>query len=80
MTILNKQDWDKLDDILGKMDFGGYYDCLEYMKDALKDLALAIGIKTKKLEDIKELDVLLHVIRKSIYKAIDKIKELEREK
>jgi len=29
---LSKEDWNKLDDLLGKMGFGGYYDLLEVLK------------------------------------------------
>ena len=29
---LNREDWNKLDDLLGKIGFGGYYDFLEVLK------------------------------------------------
>lgn len=29
---LSKEDWNKLDDLLGKIGFGGYYDLLEVLK------------------------------------------------
>jgi len=43
---LNKKDWNELDRLLGKMGFGGYYDCIEVLRSAASKLA-----KDKKLSD-----------------------------
>jgi len=47
---LNKKDWTELDRLLGKMGFGGYYDCIEVLRSATSKLA-----KDKKLtEDFQD--------------------------
>ena len=35
---LNKEDWNQLDDLLTKMGFGSYYDCVEVLKNIILDL------------------------------------------
>lgn len=35
---LSREDWDKLDDLLGKHGFGGYYDLVECLKMVLRKL------------------------------------------
>lgn len=35
---LNKEDWKKLDELLSKIGFGGYYDFVECLKMILRDL------------------------------------------
>ena len=35
---LSKEDWNKLDDLLGKHGFGGYYDLIECLKMTLVEL------------------------------------------
>ena len=80
MTRLNKKDWDQLDDLIGKMSFGGYYDLMEFLKMPIKDLFMVLGKGSeqllKTLEDEQELDVLIHLLHKLIYKVIDEIKEV----
>jgi len=34
---MNREDWNKLDDLLGKEGFGGYYDLVECLKDIARD-------------------------------------------
>lgn len=84
MTRLNKMDWDKLDDLIGKMSFGGYYDLMEFLKMPVKDLIIALGKGNEEifntLENEQELDVLIHLLNKLVYQAIDKIKLYRGEK
>jgi len=35
---LSKEEWDKLDDLLGKHGFGGYYDLVQCLKGVLSKL------------------------------------------
>lgn len=35
LTRLSQNDWDKLDELLGKHGFGGYYDLVECLKGVL---------------------------------------------
>jgi len=47
---LNKKDWNELDRLLGKIGFGGYYDCIEVLRSTASKLA-----KDKKLtEDFQD--------------------------
>ena len=77
MTRLNKQDWDKLDEILSKFNYGGYYDFIEVVKSMINDLALSLypDVKLKNLEQLKEFDETFDLLKELIYKAIDKIKD-----
>jgi len=34
---MNREDWNKLDELLGKEGFGGYYDLVECLKDIARD-------------------------------------------
>ena len=38
---LSKEDWDKLDTLLGKHGFGGYYDLVESLKMVAGDLGIS---------------------------------------
>ena len=38
---LSKEDWDKLDTLLGKHGFGGYYDMVECLKSVAGDLGIS---------------------------------------
>ena len=39
-TRLSKEDWDKLDTLLGKHGYGGYYDLIEILKTVLSELRI----------------------------------------
>lgn len=42
---LSREDWNKLDDLLGKHGFGGYYDLVETLKDTASHLGIGnLGI------------------------------------
>lgn len=52
MTRLSKEDWNKLDNLLGKHGFGGYYDLIA----CLQDVAGHIGASNVfDIEDFKTL-------------------------
>jgi len=53
MTRLSKEDWDKLDDLIGQHGFGGYYDLVECLKMVAGDLGVS-GTEVD-LMDIKTL-------------------------
>lgn len=38
LTRLSKEEWEKLDELLGKHGFGGYYDLVECLKGVLYKL------------------------------------------
>ena len=59
---LTPEDWDKLDDLLGKHGFGGYYDLVECLKMAIDDILKALGRNKEKLPEIKDLPSAVHVI------------------
>lgn len=42
MTRLSKDDWNQLDDLLGKHGFGGYYDLVECLKLVGGDLGISL--------------------------------------
>lgn len=54
---LSKEDWDKLDDLLGKIGFGGYYDLLEVLKMG------AYRLCKDKIEDEKKRRIFEETIR-----------------
>lgn len=53
-TRLSKEDWDILDDILGKHGFGGYYDLVESLKGVLVKVA-RLADPSFCADDIKDL-------------------------
>ncbi len=67
---LNKEDWKKLDELLSKIGFGGYYDFVECLKIILKNLTL------KRIDNIK-FDELLNK-ETDIYKLINLILKIQR--
>jgi len=54
---LSKEDWNKLDDLLGKMGFGGYYDLLEVLKES------AFRLCKDKIEDEEKKEMWKATIR-----------------
>ena len=47
MTRLSKDDWNLLDDLLGRHGFGGYYDLVECLKMVAGDLGMGMtGLNT----------------------------------
>lgn len=66
-TKLPYNDWDKLDDLLGKHGFGGYYDLVECLKHALHALTVPSSIRDKEgdmidIDDDPELKTLPQVV------------------
>ena len=59
---LSKEDWDTLDDLLGKHGFGGYYDLLECLKGSVQNLLKALDRDKEKLPEIKNLPTAVLVI------------------
>jgi len=56
---LPKDQWNQLDKLLGKIGFGGYYDCIE----VLRSIAIKLSDKNEDLiEKIREEDDLLVLI------------------
>ncbi len=43
---MNQKDWDKLDELLGKEGFGGYYDLCECIKMSIEDINKTINLIT----------------------------------
>ena len=61
---LNKTDFDLLDNLLSKVGFGSYYDCIQILRD------IAYNIQPKlqcKLEKETDLFVLIKLISKLTY-------------
>jgi len=54
MTRLSKEEWNLLDDLLGKIGFGGYYDMLEYLNMVASDLAKIAGKEVDKQRNLKD--------------------------
>jgi len=47
MTRLSREDWNLLDDLLGRHGFGGYYDLVECLKMVAGDLGIGMtGLDT----------------------------------
>jgi len=55
---LSKEDWNKLDELLGKIGFGGYYDLLEVIKEG------AFRLCKDKIKDGQERKKYEYTIRK----------------
>lgn len=53
-TYLNRWDWEKLDDILHQIGYGGYYDFLECLRQIHRNLAPEINV-----DDVKDVRVLI---------------------
>lgn len=59
---MNREDWNKLDELLGKEGFGGYYDLVECLKDIarswitdVKDELTNIEKIISKVDDVKTI-------------------------
>ena len=59
---LSPEDWDLLDDLLGKHDFGGYYDLVECLKMSVQNMLKALGRDKEVLPEIKDLPTVVAVI------------------
>ena len=57
---LEKEDWDKLDDLLGKIGFGGYYDLIEVLRDIACNLKPDLSKKIRKEGDLHTLVTLIY--------------------
>lgn len=55
---LNKEDWKKLDELLTKIGFGGYYDLVECLKMILRDFPY----KNEKFYKLVEKENNIHVL------------------
>ena len=76
---LNKEDWEKLDELLGKHGFGGYYDMLEALKMCLNSLGISyLGIDPNDIKNLSEAVSLLNVWTYSISQDKEFLKLLER--
>lgn len=49
---LNKKDFEILDDLLSKIGFGSYYDCIQLLKDAIYNLEPNLRGKLEKETDL----------------------------
>ena len=68
---LNKEDWNKLDGLLSKVGFGGYYDLVECLKTILRNLTfedVRFDVKLDKETDIHLLVSLILKIQKLLKK------------
>ena len=59
---LTPEEWETLDDLIGKHGFGGYYDLLECLKMSIQDVLKALGKDKIKFPPIKDLPSAIHVL------------------
>ena len=57
---LSKSDWNRLDELLGKVGFGGYYDLIEVLKDTARNLKPDLSDKIRKEDDLHTLVTLIY--------------------
>lgn len=65
---LNKKDFNVLDELLCKIGFGSYYDCIQVLKDAIYKLEPKLQCKLENETD-------LHIIVSLVYHLASKIKK-----
>jgi len=63
---LSRQEWDTLDNLLGKHGFGGYYDLMETLGMVCNDLG--VGNSGIMVEEIKTLPEIIHVLQEWSWK------------
>lgn len=69
------KDWEKLDELLSKEGFGGYYDLVECIKDPLGKLATDLGHSKEVVNAFSEINT----IKKAI-NELYKLSEMEHPK
>ena len=57
---LSKSDWNRLDELLGKIGFGGYYDLIEVLRDIVCNLKPDLSKKIRKESDLHTLVTLIY--------------------
>lgn len=83
---LNKEDWKKLDELLSKIGFGGYYDLVECLKTILRNLPYKnvkfyeLADKESSIEVLVKLILLIQRLLKRIQRLQEKKKKNENEK
>jgi hypothetical protein len=60
MAKLNKQDWEKMDELLGKIGFGGYYDFIELLKMSIVNIKPIVADMIRNETDLRQLMVILY--------------------
>lgn len=63
---MDREDWNKLDDLLSLEGFGGYYDLVECLKDIATDLIGDLSIDDKTMDIWKNKVQDLNTIHKSV--------------
>jgi len=66
---LNREDFNKLDDLLRKIGFGSYYDCLIMIKDAIYNIEPKLQCKLEGESDLLKIIILLARISKKLKKS-----------
>jgi len=59
---LNRTDFDLLNDLLNKIGFGSYYDCIQLLKDAIYDIEPKLRGKMEKETDLHVIVMLINRI------------------
>ncbi|MFA5307117.1 MAG: hypothetical protein WC365_06750 [Candidatus Babeliales bacterium] len=66
MTKLNKEDWEKIDELLGKIGFGGYYDFIELLKMSIINIKPVVADMIHNETDLQQLMVILYNSTKGV--------------
>jgi len=62
---LNKEEWNKLDNLLRKIGFGGYYDFLECLKISINDINDIYQVfNQEKIQELKDLSISVKLLNK----------------
>lgn len=59
---LNRKDFEILDELLIKIGFGSYYDCIQLLKDAIYNIEPKLQYKMKKETDLLTIVMLINRI------------------
>ena len=63
---LSKEDFNKIDELLVKIGFGSYYDCIELLKNAIYNLEPESIYVLKQETDLLKIVVLINRLTKKI--------------
>jgi hypothetical protein len=66
--MLNKQDWETLNNLLQKIGFGSYHDCIQVLKDTIYNLKPELQCKLEKETNLHHIVILLYKLSNKIKK------------